>query len=171
MRVGDLITYRDRPWFVRKAVLGSFLAMDAQGQMVSLAENDPEVTVTCSPVEEWPYVTARAPGILSITRSYLRKRSDTLERLVDFVQPEPTQQPGSVFFNPALGLAFGDVLVAHLSAHLSGGTARITIPRKFGTVPQKKAQKVKKEAAAAPPLPPKPPTTYDRLLNTDFDDE
>lgn len=166
MEIGDLITYQDRPWFVRKAVTHSFLVVDAQGQMASLVGDDPEVTVLCSPVVDWPYVTARAPGILSITRSYLRKRSDTLERLVDFVQPEPTQQPGSVFFNPALGLAFGDVLVAHLSDQTGGGTARITIPRKFGTATQKKARKVKK----APP-PPKPPAAYSRLLDNDFDED
>jgi len=158
MELGDLIDYEDRRWFIRKVsdATNSATAVSASGELAVIPFEAPHQVVAAT--RAWPFVVAKkSPFILVIERHHLRRRSEDLQPLVDWVQPEPGQTNGSVFFNPGLRLKFGDVLIAKLRG---GGTVRITIPRNFGTMAQRLAKAPKKVVK-------EDRTAFDRLLEED----
>lgn len=116
-----------------------------------------------NPLTDWPFVVAkpkRSLGrLVSVSRT-TRAQEVLLQPLIDWVVQDTRQIGGTIFLSPALRLRVGEVLVAAYEK----GRMNIDIPRNFGTTQERVAR-------ATPPPDLGPRTSYDRLLESDFDDE
>lgn len=175
MRFGDIVEWQGQRWLVRgldrdmrTAALTNHIG--AQSVPDDLDRVQPEACqVICNPPKEWPVVSMtprlKYGRLLSIDRLGPGLVMTTvLAHLYEWMVPDPGQIGGGVFFNPSLGLRFGDQLLATYER----GKSRIEIPRTF-------LSPVQKIARAAIPAPPKRISVYDRLRTNpyaaDDDDE
>lgn len=173
MKAGDLIEWEKARWLVHKVerATNSVIVIDAAGQRDFLAqdldETEPEnCKVVCNPATDWPFLT------LPTGRNYRKLQTvifpDALETtgerqlipLVDWMRPDPFQQGGPLFLNPELQLGFGHVIVLCYET----GRTTLRIAKGFGTSAQRVARVATNEEAS-------PRTSFDRLLEGDFDDE
>lgn len=170
MQLGDLIEIEGHRWFVFKRIntTDTAILVDAENQReavgMELDETEPErCKVVCNPIQDWHHLVLDAnrswKGIQGITWFQLRGEDRNLRMLEDWVKADQTQMGGPLFFNPKLGLLHGDVLSATLA---DGKVGRISIPKGFGTVAQRRARKTE--------VLPKDRTAYDHLLDGEFDD-
>lgn len=166
MKTGDLVQFDGARCFL--------LRMDPQTRMAALVYpdgrkvevpdtldvDDPvRLQVVANPSSEWPMVacpTKRGAG--PVIRVTVPPRNRELRQWVDWMPADPLRAGGTIFFNPALRLSGGDLLLA---THRSGFVSRITVPLKFGTVAQRVA------AVPAPRFEPQPERT--RFNRDDLD--
>lgn len=168
MKAGDLIEYKKTRWRVlhlnRTTRLVSLIGLD--NSKIEIPDNldivEPEnCQVVAVPATTWHTVTAPikkgAGKIVKLILPSLRSAPRELLEGYDWISADPSREGGSLFLNPVVGLKAGDVVLAE---YLNGTRNRITITNLIGTVAQKQARMVPKEA-------PKP-SVYDQVL---FDDE
>lgn len=136
--IGDLVQYDNRRWRVkgydRQVRVCQLASWD--GEFIEVADNAKGFEVVARPQAQWPFTTAphkRLGGaITKVTRD-----GRELEPLVEWVPSSFGRSGGSIFFNPALRLRQGDVLVAHYEDDSLG---RINITRGFGTIKHRRAR-------------------------------
>ena len=170
MRAGDIIEWRKARWLVHKLerATNSVIVIDAAGQRDFLAqdldETEPEnCKVICNPATDWPFLTLPTGRNFRNLRAVLFPEATgdrQLVPLVDWMRPDPFQQGGPLFLNPELQLGFGHVII--LGYEATRTTLRIA--KGFGTSAQRIAKAATSEEAS-------PRTSFDRLLEGDFDDE
>jgi len=174
LKVGDLVIWSGARWLVKS------IERQTKSAVLSPPDNHPtqrpevvamnlDVTspkacvVVGNPLTDWPFVVAKPKRTLGRLVSVLRPTRDRevlLQPLIDWVIQDTRQIGGSIFLNPALRLRIGEVLVAVYEK----GRMNIDIHRNFGTTRERVAR-------ATPPPDLGPRTSYDRLLESDFDDE
>lgn len=171
MKQGDLVTLSGTRWLVRKIerATRSALLVSVTGEpnvvAEDLDESDPDgCRVVCNPPSDWPFVTLalkpKLGQLTSLVRPSLRSDEIVLRSFYDWVIPEPGQMGGALFLSPHLRLSFGDMLIeVHERGRLS-----LTIPVGFGTTKERVQRKT-------PPAEDQKRTAYDRLMQSDFDDE
>lgn len=158
MKVGDIVDYRSLLWKVssRNKDFGTFVLVSFGTERVEVPA-DEVIDVVHSTVD-WPFIAA-PPKSFRMGRFVAIKRNGTaLTPFLDWVPSDIFRAGGAVFFNPGLGLKYGDVLVG---VHENGGTSRLTVTRAFGSAVQRKKRKTH------PWKPPAPKTVYDRLMSDD----
>lgn len=170
MRLGDLIEWGGRRWIVRRVERQTRTAIvhdggqDVETIADDLDESKPEeCRIIANPSETWPFVAipqrTKLGNLLSVSRPLVNGAVIPLVRFQDWLIADPMQPGGAVFFNPALGLRLGDVLVA---TYQRGG-GRIQIPRDFLSAAQVKERS---EKADVPQL-----NVYDRLRYNPYEDD
>ena len=130
-----------------------------------LDEREPEVCqVIANPPETWPFVVVpqrtKLGRLLTVSRPFVNGPVLPLARFHDWLIADPMQPGGAVFFNPALGLRLGDILVASYQH----GSGRIRIPRDFLSAAQVKERSEREEEA--PQL-----NVYDRLRYNPYEED
>ncbi len=191
IRLGDLVDLHGKRWLVRKLerLTRSVILMDVTGGIDTIENNLDETspttcTVVASPMHDWPYVAV--PGSRRLGKiQEIRRPSLQLQRgytvlvpFEDWLVADALQIGGAIFFNPALNLRYGDVLVGVYQK----GTTRIAIPKQFMPLTQRVAEVEAARAAAAAPeeepeipeLPAElrpPMTAYDHLMEDNYDDD
>jgi len=129
-----------------------------------LETSDEKCKVICNPASDWPFVvtkvrSTRVGPVVSVLRSSQNRQ---LIPMQDWAPTDQLKAGGALFFNPALRLRRGEILVA---THRDGSVARITITKAFGTVD------LRRRRAELAHTPPEPPTAFDRILQVDsFED-
>ena len=147
MVVGELVEYGGHRWRVYKLDKGvrTVALVRWGGTTEEVADDDPGLVVVDNP-SEWPVVTARIKPTsgalikLSIAR---RGRLQALQPLVDWVPSDLMRAGGSIFINPKLALAVGEVLIAE---YKDGSASRIPITKRYGSLAQRKVAR-----ASTPP--------------------
>ena len=130
-----------------------------------LDATDDRCKVLCNPANEWPFVatkvrSTRIGPVVSVLRS---SENRLLIPMDDWAPTDQLKAGGALFFNPALRLRQGEVLVA---THQGGLKTRISITQAFGSV------KLRRKRAEIARKPPEPLTAFDRILQEDsFQDE
>lgn len=170
MQVGDIVSFEDALWSVRKIVRDHGMATLRRwdGQTVEVgrfADKTGKVRVVASPPTDWPYIVTPSRSRLGrITRLTRQRGADMTEflPLEDWVPADPDQTGGSIFFRPGI-VRQGEVIVAHHEGPRSG-QSRITIPYRFGTIGERILR-------ATPVTPPPPRTRHERLLDDDLEDK
>ena len=178
MILGDLIQWEGKLWLVRKvdhSLATAFLEGQARNTAILGTEADSEKVcqVLCNPLRDWPCLTLppRTGTFLGLSAAR-RGVMSPLAYLEHWVKMGEFQMGGGVLLNPALGLIYGDRLIAeysHPRTHRRQAFA-VDIPRHFRPI-EKKIEGL--EAAAAKQIPkvqPKPegpPTLYDHLRDDD----
>jgi len=148
MIAGDLVLYLSERWLVVRVDedFHTALLVNQAGRRVEVAdaleEEMPEaLQVVANPASQWPLValpTKRLTGpVVTITIPNPTVRDRVLEAWVEWVPADPVREGGTLYFHPDLRLRQGVVLVATFK---SGVKSRITIPKNFGTVSQRKTQ-------------------------------
>ena len=164
MKRGDLVRYLERHWIVsqydskrsRTAVL---LASDGtQEEIPHDLDASGGVIVIANPGEDWPFIVL--PRKNGYTLSSLTRNGVVLEPFLVWCVSDPTRSGGPVFIAPAVGLRYGETLLAHYMgiSHKATAVVRVDVPRDFGTVKQRRARV---EAAKAKP---KERNAFTRLL-------
>lgn len=172
LHAGDLIERDGIRWTVRQANrhtrIASLLSEKLRADWVPL---DLDVTqpsicrVICNPPEVWPCLNvphrARMGRLIAIDRSpVVGAASRPLREWHQWVSSDPMRLGGGgIFFDPALNLVMGEVLLA---TYEGKGLVRVNIPAGFATIKQRQARTVQPEAPTK--------TVYDHLL-ADDDDE
>lgn len=142
--VGSLVQRKGNPsmrWRVlsRNTQVDTLIIEDWEGTCLEIINQDSDYEVVADPVHNWPFVsrpTRQSDPIVEILRSsYGKLRS--LEPMYDWVPTDRLSTAGSLYFNPALNIAAGDVLTA---VHSSGFRTTIRITRTFGSLAQKRAR-------------------------------
>jgi hypothetical protein len=190
IRLGDLIDFNGKRWLVRKLerLTRSAIVIDVAGGLDSIENNldetDPTACVVVgNPVQNWPYVAVpgsrRLGKLQEIRRPSLQLQAGftVLAPFEDWLVSDALQIGGAIFFNPALNLRYGDVLVGVYQ----NGTTRIAIPKQYMSVTQRIAENeaaaAAREAPETPELPELPPelrpprTVYDHLADENYDDD
>lgn len=160
-RIGDIVVYEERTWLIAKRDTSTRTAVlkDWEGLTVEVADDPGEsFRIVARPQRQWPFIAApiksKGGRVVKIVRSGVE-----LEPLVEWVPSSRDRPGGSIFFNPALGLRLGEVLVAH---HEKGELlSRIGVTRAFGTV--RRRQRI---AASQRPRE-TPRTAAERLMSDD----
>lgn len=161
MRVDDIVKYQDTYWLVGRTAEGLSLTSWDGVCVPGRGLTDREVEVVGNYLN-WPFIAAprrrhvEDGHVVQVSRTR-RGRTTVLVPLRHWVPSHWLRAGGSVFFNPALRLGIGEVLVA---LHSSGRLSRLTVTRAFGSVKLRKARIAPK---------PVPPTRADRLLNDDWE--
>lgn len=165
MLTGDLIEWAGQRWFVRsiERATHSAIIVSPTGEAEVIDQNleqaqPEECKVHCNPPSQWPFLTVMPKARSGLLRAIHLPRlgEGPLAVFVDWVRPDNLQIGGSVFFNPALQLGWGDALVfVYDKSKFS-----VRVPRGFGT----QVQRIEK---AAPTPPPEPKTTMELLLEDD----
>lgn len=146
MNVGDIVRFEGKLWRVETHDKTARLCKlrdweedlvevpdDLEDAEVEAAEG--ELTVYARPSEEWPFVAApNRTGWGPVTQ--VLWNANPLTPLQDWVPSSKLRQGGSLFFNPALGLRSGDVVLA---VHKGGRRSRVNITGGFGTIKARKA--------------------------------
>jgi hypothetical protein len=165
MKVGDIVLYKGSPWKVlshsqnfHTCQLGKL-----SGDKVEIADDlvAPELQVLCNPAETWPFVAApvhpKAGPLVGVNRGAIG-----LGPLIDWAPSDFLRPGGSIFFNPALQLRVGEVLVG---VHKTGTRSRIAITNAFGTLSRRR-HRIDNPAKVKGP-----PSSYERLMGRDIFDE
>ena len=130
-----------------------------------LDTTDERCKVLYNPANEWPFVATKVrPTRIGPVVTVLRSSENRLlAPMDDWAPTDQLKAGGALFFNPALQLRQGEILVAQ---HRDGTKTRITITRAFGSV---KLRRRRAELARQPKVP---QTAFDRILQEDsFQDE
>jgi hypothetical protein len=169
MKIGDVTLYQNqyRKLVTRNLEYRTCVVMDFDGNKTEIPDDldkAGELVVLYNPSESWPFTSVpdklKAGPLRRVTRG-----TTLLRPMVDWMPSDFLRSGGAIFFNPALRLNTGEILVA---THQSGALSRITITEAFGTVRRKVARAEKR---AAPP-PREPMSVYDRLMAGDiFEDK
>lgn len=164
MKVGDIVLYQERRWKVeshstsfRTCQLSQF-AGEKTEVPDDLDANAELLKVLYNPADSWPFVAGpvhvRAGPLVSVSRG-----AASLAPLVDWVPSDFLRPGGSIFFNPALRLRHGEILVG---VHKDNTRSRISVTKSFGTVQRRK------QRASNPPKVKGPRSTFDRLMDDDI---
>jgi hypothetical protein len=161
MRPGDLIDYEGARYYVLRLDSGTRLAilLGRDGGMRevpdTLDQDEPETCKLFAHPPDWPMVACPSkklttgPLIKVAVPAGLASRGRELRPWEDWMQADPLRAGGPLFFNPALGLRPGEVLIGTFR---NGSLGRITIPNGFGTV----AERVARAQAPGPEAKPLP---------------
>lgn len=169
MKVGDIVLYQESRWKVsshsRSFRTCQLVAFD--GRKVEVPDDldltpEPELKVLFNPPEQWPFTASPVHSFSSGPIVDIVRGPASLLPLVDWVPSDFLRPGGSIFFNPALKLRLGEILV---SVHRDGTRNRITITRTFGTI------RSRRHRVNNPPKVKGPKTNLDRLLESDILDE
>jgi hypothetical protein len=168
MRVGDLVVYDHRRWWVSSLVAQTRLAVlySSLGERRSVPDtldvDDPEACqVMAHPPTEWRTVVAplrpKAGPIVRLVLQPSRARPTTLdlERLIDWAASDPVRPGGPLLFPPEGPVRRGDSLVA---TYRDGTMARVVVPRSYGTIDERKAR----QGRPGPEAPPAERTRVER---------
>jgi len=168
MKIGDVVLYQSQYWklVTCNSEYRTCMAMDFDGNKVEIPDDYDEsgqLVVMYNPSASWPFTSVpdklKAGPLRRVTRG-----TTLLRPMVDWMPSDFLRSGGAIFFNPALRLSTGEILVA---THQSGALSRITITKGFGTVRRKVARAEKKSAPPKTPL-----SVYDRLMAGDiFEDK
>jgi hypothetical protein len=161
MKLGDIVRTQDELWKVtlHSSEHRTFTLVNWSGTKTEVPDTPtPEVQVVRSP-QDWPFIALpmrHAKGrILSISRM-----GKQLTPLRDWVPSGMLSSGGSVFFSPSLRLRIGETLILHHKQ----GTSKANIKPSFMSV------KNRIQLANKPFRPRRPKTTFDRLVDNNFDD-
>lgn len=158
-KIGDIVLYQEARWKVanHSTSFRTCQLIRFDGEKTEIPDDEQSLTVLFNPAESWPFVAgpvhARSGPVVSVQRGQA-----SLAPLVDWVPSDFLRPGGSIFFNPALRLRHGEILVG---IHQDGTRSRISITKTFGTI--KRRQHLK----AHPPKVPSPRSSFDRLMNDD----
>lgn len=150
MKLGDLVRHLDRMWSVthydpRRTRTASLLAADGAAVEVPYdLDKTGGLVVVANPADNWPFLTIPDRPKLGKLLSFWKSPSE-LQPIVDWVPAEWSRSGGAIFFNPAVQLRYGDMIVARYE---KGSPVRVDIPRSFGTVRQKSVQVQTQKAEA-----------------------
>lgn len=168
MEIGDVTLYQNQYWklVTRNTNFRTCVITDFDGNKVEIPDDldkSDKLAVLYNPSKSWPFTSV--PDKIKAGPLRRVSRGTTLLRpMVDWMPSDFLRSGGAIFFNPALRLSTGEILVA---THQSGALSRITITKAFGTVRRKIARA---ENRSAPPK--EPMSVYDRLMAGDiFEDK
>jgi len=108
------------------------------GKQTEIADNDPNYEVAARP-NDWPFVpcpSRQNDPVVEVLQS-VRGKLVSLEPMYDWVPSSRLSTAGSLYFNPALDLMTGDILIA---VHQSGHRNRVSITRQFGSLKKRQAR-------------------------------
>src|SRR5262245_47954365 len=139
MGLGHIVAYGGCRWRICKLDRGvrTVTLVGWGGATKEVADDDPGIVSVADP-SGWPVVTAKMkPNSGQLVKLALARRGklEELRPLTDWVPSDLLRAGGSVFMNPELKLAVGEVLIA---GYKDGSASRILITKRYGSIAQRK---------------------------------
>lgn len=170
MKIGDLVQYQDKQWFVRfvdprRSRTAHLLYTDGTSVEIPYDLAPPELTVLANPSTEWPFIMVPEKPRWGKVESVSRVTMQGLVELTpfqDWVLADPLRSGGGLFLRPGLRLRIGDQL--HVR-YVTGFAVTASVTAAFASVEARRAKSAKKAQEIR-----STPTTFDRLLVDDEED-
>ena len=162
MHITDVVTYQDKRWLVTSLKPGKLCVLHAwdgaETEVPATFDKDPDSGLkVVAEASKWPFMTApmraKAGPIVQVAIG-----QNILIPLTDWVPSDVTRPGGPIYFNPALRLELGVVLVAK---HKNGSLTRLKVNMAFASV------RLRQERTRLANQPPVRRSVYERLMDDD----
>lgn len=150
--IGDIVRMANQLWVVARCAPRLVQLRNWAGITQKVLNDNNVFSFVARPQDQWPFVAAPIRRTGGPVVRILRSETE-LTPIADWVPSGFNRSGGSIFFNPALKLRLGEVLVAHHK----NGVSRIDVTPTFGTV------RLRRKRAEEP----EPLTREQRLLGED----
>lgn len=160
--IGDLVKFDGNRWVVSQQHAGTrtLILRQLDGRSVEIANDDPRCEAIVNLPTKWPFIALRRKKSRIERITITRTKTSLLRPMMGWVPADPLHCGGVIYFNPALHLRPGEVLVAY---HQDGTTTRINVTKSFGTVQRKIDLAESKQSKQSLSMP----NRYDILLEDD----